>query len=266
MCAVEAKRGCGYRKAGGIYLVTSGLGEPCERLPAPMETCFHCGEGIKQSRSFRWMTLDVILAKAKPCSMSSDENKGPTPRESTSYMRAHCPRCIVCTPGTLESTSEPKDKVGLLWVGEKFYPDAAAWGEESSKMGVSRRIAAIPKGLVVGKTWIFVAHPKAIDVTEREQREGELFEADTAKKKPGIFHGFIPQRVELVVTPSMEKEEWVQEMVEKQGVTLVQVPEDDPDHAPTQTKQSPRKKSMDKAARNAAAKKPPEEPPLRKAQ
>ena len=31
--AVEAKRGCGFRKVGGLYLVGGGFGIPCDRLP-----------------------------------------------------------------------------------------------------------------------------------------------------------------------------------------------------------------------------------------
>lgn len=38
--AVEARRGCGYRKAGGLYLVASGMGSPCHRLPIPLIRTF----------------------------------------------------------------------------------------------------------------------------------------------------------------------------------------------------------------------------------
>jgi len=31
--AVEAKRGCGYRKVGGLYIVSGGQGISCHRLP-----------------------------------------------------------------------------------------------------------------------------------------------------------------------------------------------------------------------------------------
>lgn len=34
--AVETKRGCGYRKIGGLYLVAGNLSEPCDRLPWPL--------------------------------------------------------------------------------------------------------------------------------------------------------------------------------------------------------------------------------------
>jgi hypothetical protein len=51
----------------------------------------------------------------------------------------------------------------------------------------------------------------------------------------------------LIVTPSMQKERWVKELVKK-GVTLVEVPEDDKDHAPKKAKKSARRRSMDRAA------------------
>ena len=52
--AIESKRGCGYRKVGGLYLVSTGTGEPCERLPMPIVPCRLCGEHLKQTRSFQW--------------------------------------------------------------------------------------------------------------------------------------------------------------------------------------------------------------------
>lgn len=33
--ASETKRGCGYRKVGGMYLVGDYIRVPCDRLPFP---------------------------------------------------------------------------------------------------------------------------------------------------------------------------------------------------------------------------------------
>ena len=49
---------------------------------------------------------------------------------------------------------------------------------------------------------------------------------------------FIPRRVELVIVPSMREEDWVQRY-ERAGVTLVEVPEDDPDHNQRRGKPKP---------------------------
>lgn len=35
--AVETRRGCGYRKVGGIYLVCDGAGFRCDQLPVNLE-------------------------------------------------------------------------------------------------------------------------------------------------------------------------------------------------------------------------------------
>jgi hypothetical protein len=253
--AVEARRGCGYRKAGGLYLVTEALGEPCERLPLPLDRCPTCGSGIEQTRAFQWIKPAVVFdnPKIKPCKSSSDR---PSDADTahTRYFRTHCSRCVICTPGLLETHAEPTDKVGLVWVGEKYYPTPEAWAKEAAQLGVSKRISSIPKELVVGKSWIFVAHPNAI-ATEKKLPPGpdELLGKTEIVYSPGIYHAFVPKRIELVVTPSMEREEWVQELVEKNKVTLVRVPEDDPDHAPT-VKISARRKSIERAAATATEK------------
>lgn len=232
--AIEPQRGCGFRKAGGIYLVSGGMGDPCERLPILLECCSSCGSGIKQTRSIRWMKPEVLLNSARACAFN--------PR--------HCPHCVVCQPVNLERHAIPKDRIALLWIGQQHYPKPQDWTIEAMKMGVSRRIAAIPKELVVGKSWVFVAHPEAVPVPIKVKKPGDLVEHDEIVMKPGIFHAFVPQAIEVVVTPSMKKEKWVQDMVEKNNVRLVEVPEDDPDHAPKIGKKSARKRSMERAARN----------------
>src|SRR5260370_22228167 len=65
--AVEAKRGCGYRKAGGLYLVGGGIGLPCDRLPYEIHECPCChmsvlgekpAKGIKQTiANLQWLDI-----------------------------------------------------------------------------------------------------------------------------------------------------------------------------------------------------------------
>jgi len=232
--ASEGRRGCGHRKVGGLYLVAGGIGEPCERLPVPLECCSGCGQGIKQTRSLRWMKPEVLLSQAKACAFDKD----------------HCTRCVICQPVLLERSAIPKDKMALLWVGEKFYATPQDWTIEAMKMGVSRRIATIPKELVIGRSWVVMAHAKAVPTVIKVKNPGDLVEHEEVVMKPGIFHAFVPQAIELIVTPSMKKEEWVEDLVKKHGVKLVEVPEDDPDHAPRLPKKSARKESMERAAEN----------------
>jgi hypothetical protein len=51
----EGARGCGYRKPGGLYLVSGELSEPCPLLPFETSVCPTCGEGIRPARGFTWV-------------------------------------------------------------------------------------------------------------------------------------------------------------------------------------------------------------------
>jgi hypothetical protein len=64
---IEHKRGCGYRKPGGMYLVSLGIGRDCGKLPIPLTVCPCCGAGIKFSRGFTWISDEII--KNAPCSI-----------------------------------------------------------------------------------------------------------------------------------------------------------------------------------------------------
>ncbi len=212
--SVEAKRGCGFRKAGGIYLVSDAGGVPCERMPIPLVACSHCGEGIKTTRGWQWVPVPRLFDGLKtPCSNA----KG-------------CKFCPVCTP-TLFAKGEPGDRVGLITIGGAFYDSPEVFMEEAKRLGISRRISALPKGFVIGKSWVALAHPKG-----------------TGGEKPGlaVIHLFRPARVELIVTPNMRGEDWVERYVAK-GVTLVEVPADDPDHVPSPKKVGARRAAVEKA-------------------
>lgn len=47
----------------------------------------------------------------------------------------------------------------LMWVGKVYYKTIASFVEEAEKMGVQKRIANIPRGLVLNSSRIFLAHP-----------------------------------------------------------------------------------------------------------
>jgi hypothetical protein len=95
-------------------------------------------------------------------------------------------------------------RVGLLWVGEKYYPHASDFTEEAAKLGVSRRIHQIPREFVLGETVILMAHRKAID-----------------NSKPGVFMVLRPKDIEYVVKGNETEKEL--EALVKRGITPVQV-------------------------------------------
>ena len=187
--AVELSRGCGHRKVGGLYLVGTGGGMPCCKLPIPLCACPTCGGGIKQTRAFTWIDPRPFLTggcfdQPTDCPAADPEQLG--------------------------------ERCGLIWVGEKFYATPEAFNHEANTQGISRRIAAVPKGFELSKTWVLLAHPKAV-----YGEEG---------RAPGIFRIFRPQAIEKIVTASQALDETAMDALRQQGIRPVVVPDDDPDH------------------------------------
>lgn len=155
----EQKRRCGYRKPGGIYMVSDDPGMPCCKLPHPLTVCPTCNCGIKPSRAWTWVDGDALFSGTK-CSNDFF---------SAAFL------CPLSKPSIGRS--------GLLWIGEKFYsPDE--FREEADRMGISRRIPRVPRGFVPNETWVLLAHRK-IDMGGEEP-------------VPAIFRVFRP-RLEYVV-------------------------------------------------------------------
>lgn len=211
--AIEAKRGCGYRKVGGIYLVAGGLGVPCDRLPFPLTVCPTCSAGIKQARGWTWVDLAALTGGLhEPCS--------------------DYPGCIMC------AGRDDAHRAGLLWIGERFYKTPADFAHEAALLGVSRRISTVPKELKIGETWVLLAHPKAVPAAA-QVNAGLPLEADEAivstapRPTPGIFRAFRPERIEVLVTESQSKDEDYMAKLAKRGLTPVVVPDNDKDHQGT---------------------------------
>lgn len=179
----DQKRGCGWRKSGGLYLVPDGPSAPCGMLPIPLDVCPTCHHGIKPARSWTWVSADALIA-GRQCGLGADA----------------CGGCFFKRASL--------GKVGLLWVGGAFYPTPEHWTQEALKQGVSRRIPALPRGFVLGETWVFVAHRDAIPVGADE------FIA-------GVFHAFKPRAVEFVVRGT-ETDEELDAMI-KRGITPVRI-------------------------------------------
>lgn len=217
--AAEKKRGCGYRKIGGIYLCADGPGDPCDGLPIALDVCPTCHHGVKQTRGWTWVKPELLGAGC------GKDKFG------------HCLLCPACTPSLLG------EKAGLIWIGEKFYKTPAEFTREAIEQGVSRRVTAIPKGFKVGEHFILVAHPKAI--AETSERKNELensfgqgsfhdgqvrqqLEAFETKYTPGIFHIFRPSRIEKILGDDASPEDikkW-----EDRGCKVVLLPANDKDH------------------------------------
>ena len=221
----EGARGCGFRAVGGLYMMGGRLSAACGKLPIRLDRCLSCGAGIKFSRGFTWVD-PVAIFEGGPCETSGDEI---TPGV---VVRA----CALCP------VANPPERAGLLWVGERFYPTPAHFTAEAEQMGVSKRISAIPRAFVLGRDWVFLAHPKAIPlVCDCTVRDGAAVIAtaieggEVRRPEPepdcescggsgtvygaGIFSVFKPTSFEKVVDEDVSDDEVAD--LEKRGIEPV---------------------------------------------
>jgi len=194
--AIEPKRGCGYRRVGGLYLCGSGITVSCDRLPFPIEYCPVCGAGIHFSQAFQWIDAFRMFGIHEGC---QDKHNN----------------CYMCQP-----VSNPK--YGLMWVGESFYTPRS-FIKEALEMGVSKRIPFIPKELKLGETIVLLAHKKAIQEEIFDMRKEDY------EYKPAIFYAFKPTTIEMPIWKSELNDEKEKELV-KRGITPIPIPDGDIDH------------------------------------
>lgn len=234
--AVEAQRGCGYRKVGGTYMVSSKFHRECDRLPFRLEVCPCCGEGYRPSRTLRQITPEKILqGQHSPCECE--------------------PGCFICNPSIISAEeldwNRKNVEIGhyLEWVGTGFYGTPEEFVKEAAKLGISRRLkSGVPRRLVVGKSIIFLAHKRATFVYNRKSKDGRRREIVTPM--PAIFMAFTVFNLEHICTDieyqdvqqyqAMQPDDrdnikWAKRTMSlvrmlKNGVTLIQVPHNDLDH------------------------------------
>lgn len=219
----ETRRGCGFRRGGGLYLRADGAGRDCGRLPLKLTCCPTCGEGIRQLRSWRWVDAAKLFAN-QPCRLREN-----APAGSFLVTGGPCGSCPGAHPESL-------GRIGLLWIGKAFYRDVNTYNAESLAMGISRRISAVPVGFTLGETWVALAHPEAITETCANpgccgngflsDGRGDRVPCESCRgtghvKVPGIFRIFKPEAVEYVCRGDETDEEL--ERLERRGLRLVRV-------------------------------------------
>lgn len=252
----ERRRGCGYRSPGGYYLMGGGAGSPCGRFPIPADRCPTCDEGLKQTRGFSWIDGKKI-AESSSCKFEVDGERFPV-----AAYEGFCGACPL-SPLHLNTLGREMDgrpnQVGLIWIGEKFYPTVEDFMAEAQQVGISRRVPKPPRGVKVGD-WVFLGHPRTIaHPGDRENNpqadttcsacETELLKAEKLDVPPGEMDCFVhfPRRANTAglfylfrvttidyVVKGDEKEEDL-EKLEKRGVRLVNVvPVEDEDEEPVE--------------------------------
>lgn len=198
----EKKRGCGWRKVGGKYLIgqTSAVG--CGRIPIPLTTCPCCSHGFKPARGWTWVDGDRIVSAV----LEGSRCIAPL---------SQCSLCVINR--ILIADLENRDVMGmagLIWVGQKFYPTVEDFNRESLEQGICRRLNSIPRDFVLGETYVLLAHQKAIANTP--YIEGKLGETEYTS---GIFKVWRPTTIEVVVDGT-EPDEVIEGYLEK-GLTPV---------------------------------------------
>jgi hypothetical protein len=223
----EGKRGCGYRKEGGTYLITDATElQDCGKLPLPLDVCPCCGQGIKAARAWTWVNAQKLFGGVE-CRLATFPSG-----------RCFCPLS--------DESLKDNSRMGLLWIGEKFYKTPAEFLAEGRKQGFSRRLPMVPKDFELGKTWVLFAHRKAIRrVDICKVCDGKGFTSKmipdingndgfvdvkcdecngTGKMEeytPGVFFSFRPERIEYIVKGDEKTEDL--ERKEKRGITLVKL-------------------------------------------
>jgi hypothetical protein len=194
---IEGKRGCGYRKPGGLYLIGPPTGHNCCKLPFPLTICPCCGAGIRPARAWTWVNSEKLF-RDEPC---------------VAPLQADLARCPLSRPQDLGTA-------GLVWIGEKFYPTPESFLKEAREMGISRRIGTVPKDFKLGETWVLLAHRKGI--IAEETYEG-AFQIQNVQHiwRPAIFSVFKPTAVEYVVKGNETEEDL--ERIVKRGLTPIVV-------------------------------------------
>ena len=221
--AIEARRGCGYRKAGGIYI----RGDLSNAVPAAfLPFCID----YNFARGITWADSERLFATcADP--------------EAGGYRKF--------------------GRLGLLWVGETHYKTPADFVNEAHDMGVSRRVAFLPKDLKAGDP-IAAAHIRAIPtrICNHAPINGALVsdccpaceltpvakaisnglrkltkvKGETVEGVAGVFTLFIARNIEVVLPESVAQDPDIQLKCAANNVDIVTVPDHDKDHVPADWK------------------------------
>ncbi len=187
---IEGQRGCGFRKSGGLYLMGGAGFSGCCALPAALHVCPTCGNGIKFTRGFSWISPKLLTDNCT-------------------------------TPGTSCILANPPEKIGLMWVGEKYYNTTQHFITEAQTMGISKRIAQIPNDCKVGETWIALAHKKGITKYGSGDLTSDHPHFLTVEYIPAVFMLFKLTGIQYVVNGEESEEEL--QRLEKRGVDLVTI-------------------------------------------
>lgn len=186
----EQKRGCGYRKIGGLYLVCDpGEALVCDGLPLPLEPCGCCGFTPAFSRNLQSLNPEYISQAEKKLHDEKPYNGG-----DPYALNCSCPdMCPICHT---EAQVIQGNSLGLMFVGKQYTP--SSFIKEAVQLGISKRIPEISSWLKLGETWVFLAHNQVPKVSLEQLKENGL-QMKEPEYQRAIFYGFKPKRLEMPV-------------------------------------------------------------------
>jgi hypothetical protein len=210
----EQKRGCGFRRIGGLYLVSDpGQHFNCDGLPLELQECDCCGFKPPFNRKLQLLKPAYIIQAEQNLHLKLKA------RGAAGEICGCWKDCPTCHP-------DPKGSYGLMFVRQKSYTPSS-FIKEALSMGVSKRIPEIPNWLKLGETWIFLAHLKTPNVCLALLKDNGLHMKEP-EMIPAIFYGFKPSRVELVCWKGQLGNDQILSL-EKNGITPVFL-EDSPEN------------------------------------
>lgn len=222
----DQKRGCGWRKGGGTYLMGGSAFSACGKLPLPLDgICECCGSPVIPQREMKGGGIDYLLPRTLRKFDAARLFGAVTCKDES----AACNGCLINHTATGY----------LIGVGTKNY-SPTSFLEEAGRLGLSKRIAQIPREFKVGESVVFLAHrevvPRVKVVEEAHEVETVLHSGEGGEggvgsalipektetvMVPGVFCIFIPDRIEYVVRGD-ESDDEIERLLER-GITPVMV-------------------------------------------
>jgi hypothetical protein len=261
--AVESKRGCGFRKAGGLYVVGKF------HRPEAMEA--FCTD-YEQTRTLRWADPARLFATAQgiPDSYTQAErialmwvgeshySKASFTREALAMgvskrvsslpigMKAGDPIALAHPSGVSTFLDDLGVHVGthckacwnvpaakaignhgvatMRYMTKAYRAALAEWGGELTP-GLIERVYLIRECVAAHDGGSGTAHEAQVDAYLRS-----LLGYGKPEQVAGVFGLFFMERVEVVLPEGEAYDPAIQATCEERGVTIVPVPNDDPDH------------------------------------
>lgn len=210
----EKKRGCGFRKEDGFYLMFGGRPAPCGFLPIDIP-----GE-VNWSRGPQWIDCRWVVNE-----WEEDYDEEGRPETIYTGEKRQCGSVGGCGRCWMKKVGEDWPAL-LIWVGMGYYKTAGLFMKETERLGVSRRI---PRPMVkkVMRLKKEMGHfpPAFLGMKAAEQYVNEDGEVIGESK---IFTAFIPSNMEYIVDKekvARKDKEYMKELeeLEEMGIDLVNV-------------------------------------------